>query len=77
MLDRGPVKRLPMAEAVEVRQIKLEDLRSAHYRAIKKLVDFKLIAKSQTAGLLMMHCLAWGRAVLTPCWPGRPARSRH
>ncbi|MDD5141061.1 MAG: phosphoglucomutase/phosphomannomutase family protein [Verrucomicrobiales bacterium] len=46
-LDRNPVKSTPLAEAVKARQIKITDVRPAHYAALKKLVDFKLIAKSK------------------------------
>jgi len=46
-LDRNPVKSTPLAEAVKSRQIKIADVRPAHYAALKKLVDFKLIAKSK------------------------------
>lgn len=46
-LDRNPVKFMPLAEAVAARQIVIRDVRPAHYAAIKKLVDFKLIAKSR------------------------------
>src|SRR6185369_15302510 len=46
-LDRNPVKSTPLAEAVKARQIKITDVRPAHYDALKKLVDFKLIAKSK------------------------------
>jgi phosphomannomutase len=46
-LDRNPVKSAPLAEAVKARLIKISDVRPAHYAALKKLVDFKLIAKSK------------------------------
>jgi phosphomannomutase len=46
-LDRNPVKSTPLAEAVKTGQIKITDIRPAHYAALKKLVDFKLIAKSK------------------------------
>ncbi len=46
-IDRNPVKSIPLAEAVKARQIKITDVRPAHYAALKKLVDFKLIAKSK------------------------------
>jgi phosphomannomutase len=47
ILDRDPVKSVPLAKAVKTGQIKIADLRPAHYAALKKLVDFKLIAKSK------------------------------
>ena len=46
-LDRNPVKSKPLADAVRTGQIKIADVRPAHYAALKKLVDFKLIAKSK------------------------------
>jgi phosphomannomutase len=46
-LDKNPVKSVSLAEAVKARQVKIEDVRPAHYAALKKLVDFKLIAKSK------------------------------
>jgi phosphomannomutase len=46
-LDRNPVKSTPLAEAIKARQIKITDVRPAHYAALKRLVDFKLIAKSK------------------------------
>ena len=46
-LDRNPVKTVPLAEAVKAGRIKIADVRPAHYAALKKLVDFKLIAKSK------------------------------
>jgi len=46
-LDRNPVRSRPLAEAVETGWIKVTDVRPAHYAALKKLVDFKLIAKSK------------------------------
>jgi phosphomannomutase len=46
-LDRNPVKSKPLADAIKVGQIKISDVRPAHYAALKKLVDFKLIAKSK------------------------------
>jgi phosphomannomutase len=46
-LDRTPVKVQTLAEAAKDNQIVLKDVRPAHYAALKKLVDFKLIAKSR------------------------------
>jgi phosphomannomutase len=46
-LDRNPVKTTPLAEALKSGQITIADFRPAHYAALKKLVDFKLIAKSK------------------------------
>jgi phosphomannomutase len=46
-LDRNPVKTMPLAEAVKAGRIKIADVRPAHYAALKKLVNFKLIAKSR------------------------------
>ena len=46
-LDRNPVKNIPLAEAIKDGRIKITDVRPAHYAALKKLVDFRLIAKSK------------------------------
>ena len=46
-LDRNPVKYLPLADAIKSGRIKITDVRPAHYAALKKLVDFKLIANSK------------------------------
>jgi phosphomannomutase len=46
-LDRSPIRKRPFDEAVKARQIVVKDLRPAHYAAIKKLVNFPLIAKSR------------------------------
>jgi phosphomannomutase len=43
-LDKDPVSRSAMAKGVPT---KITDIRPAHYAAIKKLVDFKLIARSK------------------------------
>jgi phosphomannomutase len=46
-LDRSPVRAVGLPDAMKRGEATVEDIRPAHYRAIKKLVDFKLIAKSQ------------------------------
>ncbi len=46
-LDKNPVKSVALTEALKSRQIKISDIRPAHFAALKKLVDFKLIAKSK------------------------------
>ena len=46
-LDQNPVRALASAEAIKSKKIVVKDIRPAHYAAIKKLVDFKLIAKSK------------------------------
>ena len=46
-IDRNPVKSVDLDAAVKQGTIRIKDLRPAHYQAIKKLVDFKLIAKSK------------------------------
>jgi len=47
LLDQQPVKSIGLAEAVKSRQIQIRDVRPPHYHALKKLVDFKLIARSK------------------------------
>ncbi len=46
-LDRSPVKALPLTEGRRSRRIILADPRPPHFAALKKLVDFKLIAGSR------------------------------
>ncbi|HEY3932314.1 MAG TPA: phosphoglucomutase/phosphomannomutase family protein [Verrucomicrobiae bacterium] len=46
-LDRNPVRAIKFADAISAKQISIQDIRPAHYAALKKLVDFKLIAKSK------------------------------
>ncbi len=46
-LDKSPVRSLPLAEATKARKVQVKDIKPAHYTAIRKLVDFKLIAKSK------------------------------
>lgn len=53
-LDRGPIRRWSLERNPRVR---VADLRPAHYRAIKKLVDFPLIARS---GLRLAHDAMFG-----------------
>ena len=45
-LDQNPVRVASLGDAL-FSQLELSDFRPAHYKAIKKLVDFKLIAKSK------------------------------
>jgi phosphomannomutase len=47
LLDRSAVRSKTLAEAVKARQIRIKDVRPAHYAALKRLVDFKLIARSR------------------------------
>jgi phosphomannomutase len=46
-LARNPVRSKTLADAVKSKQVVIKDIRPAHYAALKKLVDFKLIAKSK------------------------------
>lgn len=47
MLDKQPVKAVALADGIRNKQIVIKNLRKAHYAAVKRLVDFKLIAKSK------------------------------
>lgn len=47
LLDRQPVRSLNFEEAVRMGKIIISDVRPAHFRAIRRLVDFKRIAKSK------------------------------
>ncbi len=46
-LAKNPVRTVKLAEGVKAKQIVVKDVRPAHYAALKKLVDFKVIAKSK------------------------------
>ena len=46
-LDKSDLKTRPLEEAIKDRQVVVRDLRPAHFAAVKKLVDFRLIAKSK------------------------------
>ncbi len=46
-LDRNPVNAQALADTSKNNRIVLKDIRPAHYAALKRLVDFKLIAKSR------------------------------
>lgn len=46
-LDKNPVRSVKLADAIKAKQIVIKDVRPAHYAALKRLVDFKLIAKSK------------------------------
>jgi len=45
-LGRNPIRRVALSTA-KGDQITIEDVRPAHYEALKKLVDFKLVSKSK------------------------------
>jgi len=47
LLDQTPVRAMSFSEAIKARQIVVKNIRPAHYAAVKKLVDFKLIARSK------------------------------
>src|SRR2546425_959021 len=47
LLDRNPVKAQTLADAQKENRILIRDVRPSHYAALKRLVDFKLIAKSK------------------------------
>jgi phosphomannomutase len=46
-LDRNPVRSMTFADGILAQQILIKDVRPAHFSALKRLVDFKLIAKSK------------------------------
>jgi phosphomannomutase len=69
-LDRNPV---PSSKG-EARAVKIKDLRAPHFSAIKKLVDFKLVAASK---LKFAHDALFGvgAGASTLCWVEPPAKS--
>jgi len=56
-LDQQPVCATPLAEAQRAGQVAVKNLRAPHYRAVKRLVDFPLIARS---GLRFAHEALFG-----------------
>lgn len=46
-VDKKPVRSVKLADAMAAGKIVVEDVRPAHFAALKKLVDFKLISKSK------------------------------
>ena len=47
MLDKHPVRDVPLDDALRQQRVLVKDVRPAHYTAVKRLVDFPLIAKSK------------------------------
>ncbi|MEY2430152.1 MAG: hypothetical protein QOJ40_3037 [Verrucomicrobiota bacterium] len=47
LLDHNPVQARALSAAAKEKQIVIKDVRPAHFAALKKLVDFKLIANSR------------------------------
>jgi phosphomannomutase len=47
MLDKNPVRDLSRDDAIEQQRVVVNDIRPAHYAAVKRLVDFPLIARSK------------------------------
>jgi len=47
LLDQNPVRSKELNDAIQSKHVLIEDVRPAHYAALKRLVDFKLIAKSK------------------------------
>jgi phosphomannomutase len=46
-VDKNPIRTMKWDEAVKSGQGRVKDIKPEHYKAIKKLVDFKLISKSK------------------------------
>ena len=46
-LDRQPVRAMALSDAVRNRTISVQDIQPAHFKAIKRLVDFGLIGRSK------------------------------
>ncbi len=46
-LGQNPIRTMPLSDAVEDGRVEIFDVRPAHYAALKRLVDFKLIARSK------------------------------
>ena len=63
LVDRNPIQRMALAAAVKEGRVVIKNIRPAHYAAMKKLVDFKLIAKSHFCGLRMRALFGGGGGV--------------
>ncbi len=46
-LDQSSIRRQHLTDATDEKRLLVHDLRPAHYRAIKRLVDFRLVARSR------------------------------
>ena len=46
-LDRTPICAVPLEVALKQKQVDIKNIRPAHYAAVKRLVDFPLIARSR------------------------------
>ena len=46
-LGRNPVRRMELSVAEKAKRVRVHDIKPAHYAALKRLVDFKLIKKSK------------------------------
>ena len=57
LLDKNPVTALPLDQAMKEKKIIRKNIRPAYYHAIKRLVDFRLIANS---GLKFAHEALFG-----------------
>lgn len=57
LLDRGNVVAMPFDQARRERRIVVQDVRPAHYRWLKRLVDFRIVARS---GLRFAHEALFG-----------------
>ncbi len=47
-LDKTAPRKVELAKGIKDKRIRVQDVRPAHYAALKKLVDFKVIAKSKS-----------------------------
>jgi phosphomannomutase len=56
-LDRSPLRRTPLEIALKQRSVVFKDLRPAHFTALKRLVDYRRIARS---GLRFAHEALFG-----------------
>jgi len=47
LVDKQPVKSIELAKALKSRQVRIQDVRVRHYAALKRLVNYRLIARSK------------------------------
>lgn len=59
LLDKSPISKMPVPEAISKGRVIMHDPKPAYYRAIKRLVDFELISRSR---LRIAHEAMFGSA---------------
>ena len=72
LVGASAVKAVEFSDTAKPSTIQVRDVRKAHYAALKKLVDFKLIAGPNSVSLTK-RCSASAQGASTSCWKAPPA----